>query len=299
MSNIYRLVDEKEKLDIQKNNRLSLSRPLLKYGEPEGLLLAFFRDINRLLIQAGNDISVIKPTEDLLNKIKQWHTFYYESFSSEIKSIYDDPYNLLSDLRILMCVYFQTYCGYFTHADLSCEETRKKYFTLNQKFISKTKKTAYVKIDIEANKLDNIHWEYTPTKGQTDFTFIPSSAEQKFKNNILASLHLHDVQYLDNDFSALHVFRKFNLEEKRNSSCWFKITKKYLEPQQEKRLIFYLPSHEINSERMACDNIFSNAEDASLEETLFYYAVSTMQYAKNNFPEYVYLRINNPEIIDI
>ena len=31
MSIIYRLIDEAEKADIQKNNRISLSRQLLKY----------------------------------------------------------------------------------------------------------------------------------------------------------------------------------------------------------------------------------------------------------------------------
>lgn len=298
LSSIYRLIDEKEKLDIQKNYRLSLSRPLLKYGEPEGLLVDFFRDINKLM-ETSNNILEIKPTENLLYKIKQWYTFYYESFSYDIKPIYDDSYNILSDLRILMCVYFQTYCGYFTYANLDCKETKNQYFSLNKKFITKTKKTAYVKIDIENNELDNIHWEYTPTKGQTDLTFSPSSIEREGKNNILASLHLHDIQYLANDFSALEVFKKFNCEEKRNSSCWFKFSKEYLASQQEKRLILYLPSHKINSSRNACDNIFINTDCTSLEERLFYYAVSTLKYAKDNFPEYVHLKIKNPEIIDI
>ena len=70
MSTIYRLVDENEKNDIQKNHRLSLSRPLLKYGEPEGLLLDFFRDINNLIQVQSKDILEIKPTNILLKKIK-------------------------------------------------------------------------------------------------------------------------------------------------------------------------------------------------------------------------------------
>ncbi len=298
MSNIYRLIDKKEKLDIQNNHRISLSRPLLKYGAPEGLLVDFFRDINNL-IEISDDIWEIKPTEDLLDKIKQWYTFYYVSFPDNIKPIYDNPYNLLSDLRILMCGYFQTYCGYFTYANLDCKETRNQYFTSNCKFISKTKKTAYLKIDIETNKLDSIYWEYSPAKEREDFVFIPSCAEREFKNNILASLHLHDIQYLSNNFSALQIFQNYNCEEKRNSSSWFKFTKKYLESQMEKRLIFYLPSFKTNSSRVACDNIFTNIEYASLEEILFYYAVSTLKYAKDNFPDYVYLRIEKSEIIDI
>lgn len=299
MSNIYRLVNEKEKIDIQKNGRLSLSRPLLKYGEPEGLLLDFFRDINKLIQVQSKDILEIKPTENLLNKIKQWYIFYYESFPNEIKLIYNDPYNLLSDLRILMCAYFKTYCGYFTHVNLDSEKIRSNYFSSNEKFISKTKKTAYVKIDVESNELNNIYWECSPASDQADFIFNPSSYQRKFKNNILASLHLHDIQYLDNNFSALQIFQKFNLEEKRDSSCWFKFTKKYLNSQQEKRLIFYLPSHKINSSILAYNNTFSNTGYTSLEESLFYYALSTMLYAKNNFPEYVYLKINNFEIFDI
>lgn len=298
MSSIYRLVDEKEKFDIQKNNRLALSRPLFKYGEPEGLLMDFFRDINKL-INDCKDILEIEPTEALLNKIKKWYTFYYDSFPDNIKPIYDDSYNLLSDLRILMCGYFQTYCGYFTYANLDCKETRNQYFTSNCKFISKTKKTAYLKIDIEANKLDSIYWEYSPAKGREDFVFFPSCTEREFKNNILAFLHLHDIQYLSNNFSALQIFQNYNCEEKRNSSSWFKFTKKYLESQMEKRLIFYLPSFKTNSLRVACDNIFTNIEYVSLEESLFYYAVSTLKYAKENFPEWVYLKAKNFEIIDI
>lgn len=143
LSSIYRLIDEKEKLDILKNHRLSLSRPLLKYGEPEGLLVDFFRDINRLM-ENSNNILEIKPTEGLLHKIKQWHNFYYESFPDNIKLIYDDPHNILSDLRILMCVYFQTYCGYFTYANLDCKETKNQYFSLNKKFITKTKKKRHM-----------------------------------------------------------------------------------------------------------------------------------------------------------
>ena len=299
MSTIYRLVDENEKNDIQKNHRLSLSRPLLKYGEPEGLLLDFFRDINNLIQVQSMDILEIKPTNILLNKIKQWYTFYYDSFPNEIKFIYDDPYNLLSDLRILMCGYFKTYCGYFTHVNLDSEELRSDYFSSNQKFICKTKKTAYVKINIEANELNNIYWECSHINDQADFIFNPSSYQRKFKNNILASLHLHDIQYLNNNLTALQIFKKFNFEEKRSSSCWFKFTKQYLNSQQEKRLIFYLPSHKINTSILACDNIFSNVKCSSLEESLFYYALSTMLYARNNFPEYVYLKINNFQIFAI
>ena len=72
MSIIYRLIDEAEKADIQKNNRISLSRPLLKYGEPEGLIVEFFRDINKL-IEKTQDVLKIEPTEELLCKIKEWY----------------------------------------------------------------------------------------------------------------------------------------------------------------------------------------------------------------------------------
>ena len=67
----------------------------------------------------------------------------------------------------------------------------------------------------------------------------------------------------------------------------------------EKRLIFYLPSFKTNSSRVTCDNIFTNIEYVSLEEGLFYYAVSTLKYAKENFSEWVYLKVKNFEIIDI
>ncbi len=35
-----------------------------------------------------------------------------------------------------------------------------------------------------------------------------------------------------------------------------------------------------------------------LSESLFYYAVSTLKYAKGNFPEWVYLKVRDFEIID-
>lgn len=297
MSIIYRLIDEAEKADIQKNNRISLSRPLLKYGEPEGLIVEFFRDINKL-IEKTQDVLKIEPTEELLCKIKEWYMMYFNSFPEEIKKSYSD-YDILSDLRILMCVYFQTYCGYFTHAKLDSPETRNKYFHSNKKFIEKFNKKAYIRIDIKSNKLDNVAWEYTPSKSQTDFVFTPSSFEREWHNNILSTLHLHDVIYLNNKLSASQIFSKFNFFEKRNSSCWFKFTKEYLNSQQEKRLIFYLPSYKINCSRVACDNIFSNMNCETLEEVLFYYAVSTLQYAKDNFPQYVYLKVQDFKIFDI
>ena len=37
----------------------------------------------------------------------------------------------------------------------------------------------------------------------------------------------------------------------------------------------------------------------TLEEVLFYYAVSTLQYAKDNFPQYVYLKVQDFKIFDI
>ena len=45
MKYIYKLIDDKEKADIEKTKSISLSRPLLEFGLPEGLIIDFFRDI--------------------------------------------------------------------------------------------------------------------------------------------------------------------------------------------------------------------------------------------------------------
>ena len=297
MSIIYKLIDDREKSDIQKNRRISLSRPLLSFGEPEGLLVDFFRDINRL-VEKNQDILKIEPTPELLCKLKEWWHIYFDSFPECIKVSYDD-YSILSDLRILMCVYFQTYCGYFTYANLDCAETRTHFIRSNGNFIEKYSKTAYIEIDTNQNKFDNIYWEYIPSKISSDFVFSPSAPDREWHNNIFSALHLHDVIYLDNNLSASDIFTQFNHIEKRSSSCWFKFTKGNLSSQQEKRLIFYLPSFTINSSRLACESIFPNMDCNTLEEALFYYAVSTLKYAEDNFPKYVYLNVQDFEIFNL
>lgn len=241
--------------------------------------------------QTDNILS-IQPNEPLLQKLKDWHMFYADSLPEDIRKNYSEQ-DILSDLHILMGVYFQTYCGYFTYADLDTERSRADYLIANKQFIEKTKKTACLRIDIEDNQLDHIHWECTPASSSVDFVFTPSSPKRQWKNNILAALHLHNVIYENNRLSALEIFKHFNYIEKRKSSAWFKFTKEYLKPQQEKRLIFYLPDYKVNSSHIACTDIFPNSTYHSLEEALFYSAVSTLKYAKDNFPEYVYLKIQH------
>ena len=77
-----------------------------------------------------------------------------------------------------------------------------------------------------------------------------------------------------------------------------KYSKKYLETQKESRLIFYLPSHQINSSRVVCNNLFSMCYD-TIEEALFYYSVSVAKESLENFPKYVFLKTNDYKITPI
>ena len=156
MGTVFKLIDDIEKNDIQKNKRMSLSRPLLSFGEPEGLVVDFFRDINRL-VEDTQDIFSVKPTDELLCKIREWYMMYYGSLPDNHQASYT-AFDVKSDLQILMCIYFQTYCGYFTNADLFCDKSRKHYFESNSDFIKKYNKTAILKIEIEENEFDCIPW---------------------------------------------------------------------------------------------------------------------------------------------
>ena len=131
----------------------------------------------------------------MLLKIKEWHTVYFDSLPEEKKASYDQ-YSVLSDLRILMCTYFQTYCGYFTYADFDCPKTRNHYFYSNKDFIEKYNKKAYIKINIQQNELDNIYWEHIPSMVDAKPLFPSKSRLAESKN---ALYHTKDMLHLYSD----------------------------------------------------------------------------------------------------
>jgi len=128
------------------------------------------------------------------------------------------------------------------------------------------------------------------------FVFYQNNNAKLFDKNIVASLHKHNIEYLDNSTALKELFLIYN--KTRSSATWFKYSKKYLDQQKESRIIFHLPSYKINSSRVACDNLFSKCYN-SLAEALFYYSISVAKDSLDNFPQYVFLRISDYKITPI
>ena len=288
---IYKLISEDVKKDIVQYNSISLSRPLLKFGPPEGTVLEFFRDIAKLVEECDNYLNVL-PTNDILAKLKKWYEGYYFSLN-------DDSYEMCdvyTDLQIIMTVYFQTYCGYFTCQNLFDEKILEKYISDNYDFVKKFNKKYILKVDIDINEqsVEAAEWElkktgkeYKPPK----YTFFESENPKPFNNNIIAYINAHRVEYMPDNYSFCDLFEIFNSFGKRRMSAFFKYLDGDYSSQQEMRIITYIPSSCYNSMITACNNLFHSQVDEPLEIKLFKYAVSVYIYAKNNFPDFIYLDV--------
>lgn len=296
MNCIYKLIDDKEKEDIEKTKSISLSRPLLEFGLPEGLIIDFFRDIYFELKSAKN-LYLINPSKEIMERITEWYKTYLDTFY-EVYNTHLSECEALTDLKIFICLYFQTYCGYFTYESLNDEQILREYLQNNRDFIRKSNKKWIIQIPVVSNGIDRVPWEYRlETDEKTDrFVFCQNNNAKLFDHNIVASLHKHNVEYLDNRTSLKELFLRYN--KNRSSATWFKYSKQYLEPQKESRIIFHLPSYEINSLRVACDSLFSKCYN-SMAEALFYYSVSVAKNSLDNFPQYVFLRISDYKITPI
>ncbi len=296
MDYLFKLIDDNEKNDIEKTKTISLSRPLLEFGLPEGLIIDFFRSIHSLLKPLKN-YEMITPSQEILNRITEWYTTYLDTFN-EVYKIKLSESEVLTELKIFICIYFQTYCGYYTYEHLNDKQILSDYLHNNKAFIRKSNKKWILQIPVAANCIDRIPWEYRlETDKKTDrYIFNSNDNAKLFDNNIVASLHAHNVEYLDNRTALRELFLIYN--KTRSSATWFKYSKEYLEPQKESRLIFHLPSYKINSSRVACDSLFSKRYN-SLAEALFYYSVSVAKDSMDNFPRFVFLRINDYMITPI
>lgn len=288
---IYKLISEEVMKDITQNNSIALSRPLLKFGPPEGTVLEFFRDIAKLVDECDNYLNVL-PTDDILAKLKAWYEGYYYSLN-------DDSYKMCdvyTDLQIIMTVYFQTYCGYFTCQNLFDEKILKKYISDNRDFVKKYNKKFILKVDIDIKEhsVEATEWELKKTGKEhqpSKYTFFESEKPEPFNNNIIAYINAHRIEYMPGDYSFCDLFEIFNSFGKRRMSAFFKYLDGDYSSQQEMRIITYIPSSRYNTMTTACDNLFPSKLDDSLERKLFKYAVSVYIYAKSNFPEYIYLDV--------
>ena len=296
MKYIYKLIDDKEKADIEKTKSISLSRPLLEFGLPEGLIIDFFRDIYSELKSAKN-LDLINPSKEILDRITEWYETYLDTFN-EVYNTQLSEYEALTELKIFICIYFQTYCGYFTYESLNDEQILSEYLQNNRDFIRKSNKKWIIQIPVVSNGIDRVPWEYRlETDEKNDrFVFYQNNNAKLFDKNIVASLHKHNIEYLDNSTALKELFLIYN--KTRSSATWFKYSKKYLDQQKESGIIFHLPSYKINSSRVACDNLFSKCYN-SLAEALFYYSISVAKDSLDNFPQYVFLRISDYKITPI
>lgn len=286
---LFKLIDENQKEDIIKNERISLSRPLFEFGSPEGIVIDFFRDIVKLY-KANKNINSISPTEDIIRQIHEWCSGYHGS-------AYNFEYSLdyiFSDFKIIITRYFLTYCGYFTGTDLDSRKNLYKYLRENDRFIKNNKKCYVLKVDFDDR-------EYTiwnaSKKDDGSLIFDLNEFNEEAKNKINGYLRVCNVEYLPNTLTFLDIFNKFNKSDGRRTSSLFKYTKEYLSTQNEMRLIFALNSDRPNSTLAAYSFTTQNLRNNTIEERLFRYALNVAKAIDDNLPEYIYLKIKSFEIL--
>lgn len=287
---LYKLLDEERKEDLELNHRISLSRPIFEYGSPEGIAFDFFRDIKKLT-NSVSDISLIQPTEQLLAKMGNLCNVYKKTLSPKSYSDAD----VISDMRIMMCVFLKTYCGYFTESNLFEEKNLRRFFEKNSKLLKK--KTHVMRMEINHSSECSI-WELTQESlsANPDYVFYRNDDAKPFQNNIVAYLHYYGINYLSNKMDFDTIWSKFNSVDDRNVSAFFKYLKFYLHDQNETRLSLYLPSDQCNCEITAYSSRFPITSNQSMEEKLFYYAVSTYLALSKNCNRYVYLSIDDFQV---
>lgn len=288
MKYLYKFIDDKEKLDIKSNQRISLSRPIFEFNEPEGIVVGFFRDIAKLIddINEEERLSQIIPPSFVIEGIKSWCNDHRESMKY-LGDEEDSVHSLISEFRILTCLYFQTYCGYYTEENLFDSEILKQYRGENKRFIEEYKKTAILRIAIPDN---TDSWEYTPEQESGDFVFKHNPSAVEGKNNIVSFLHYHKVRYLTKELGSLDILRMFNENDERKLSSLLEYSTAKFKQQKETRLFFTLPSNKPNSTLLAFDSsVMLGAEPKTIEESLFQYALITFYKAKNDYPRFIYL----------
>lgn len=290
MEYIYKLLDDKTTDILQKEKSISLSRPFLAF-KSEGRGFKVFRTMMDRLKESSN-LELLYTDKQLLKETHNWICGYYDSLPLDLKDEYD-YYGIKSDLQIAMTIYFQTYCGYFTSQDLGDESTREKYIENNKSLFHG--KDKYVKLSIEENNLNKLFW----TSNNSDYNFICDVQQEDIVTfgSIRGTLHIHEIEY-----SATKDLKKpfiaFNgTDNRRISSLLNYVNDKYFF-QNEKRLMFRIPSYRANESVVGFNCCYPSFHFESFEQQMIC-LIGSICLEAIKYPDYVYLTINNYEIKDL
>ena len=291
MNYLYKLLDETTQRELVEHNRISLSRPFFEF-KSEGKGISIFRNIKDLIDNASNP-DEITPTKKILSKVKVWIDDYYHSLPDDIRKNYSYDYDIDDDLLIAMTIYCQSYCGYFTKVNLQNKETREEYLLQNKRL--SFNKSAYVKIPVESNMLDQLFW----ISRNDDYTFNYSNdqSDNIFVDGIKASLHIHKVEHAPTG-ELTNPFVAFNGKDNRCISSLLKYLNEDYRHQDEERIVLRIPSYKPMESTTGFFNLYNTKQYHSVEEHVFYILASTYRQAKN-YPRFIYLRINDYECYEI
>lgn len=290
MSYIYKLLDEKTAEILNKDNLISLSRPFFVF-KSEGKGFKVFRT----MLERLNEDTMMKSLhtdKQLLKETREWIYGYYNSLSTDLKNEYDN-YGLKSDLQIAMTIYFQTYCGYFTSQNLDDESVRKEYIENNKSLCHG--KDQYVKLPIEENNLNKLFW----TSNNSDYHFKCDTQQKDLDafGSIRGTLHIHEIEYSDTK-KLKQPFNAFNGMDNRRISSLLKYVNDQYFSQNEKRLMFRIPSYRPNESVVGFNCYYPSFHFGSFEQQMVY-VIGSICLEAIKYPDYVYLTINNFEIKDL
>ena len=243
MNYIYKLLDQKTTELLENDNLISLSRPFFAFKSESKGFKVFQTVFDRL--KDNSNLDLLNNDEQLIKDTAEWICSYYDSLPEDLKNEYS-PHDINSDLRILMTIFFQTYCGYFTRQNLDNETTRKKYTEENRSLCQG--KNKYVKLSIEENDLDKFFWITYNNKYHFKCDACQESSDSS--DNIRGVLHVHDVRYSTSE-KLKQPFNSFNRIDDRRISSLLKYVNEHYCSQDEIRLMFRIPSYKPNESVVA------------------------------------------------
>ena len=275
MGNIYKLVDVIE-LNNAKNNVISFSRPSFEFKGSEGSILKFSKRIYKKYVKQGLNI---KPSAKDLEDIRKWSDIFRQTYNDQI-----DDYDMITDSKIMFCLYMQSYCAYFTNVNLFDNDNRNNY-------LSKSKlknKIAVIKINEE--KLQHLHWRSKVVKGP----YLKFEGDENHLLDFNCYLHRCNIKYLPNYNDYETLLKRYN-SKTRYLHTWFDLLSEEFLWQQEERLIITLNSFEKNASRLGCDKVYNRTNSNSLEEKIYCNLIDAFYYGLNG-PKYIDLQLDDGDI---
>ena len=277
MGYIYKLVDENE-LNNAKKNIISFSRPIFEFMGSEGNILNFVKRISKKYNDKEKRLN-IKPSAKDLDEIVNWMKIFKETYGDDLNDL-----DMITDSKIMFCLYMQTYCGYFTNVNLFNENVRRE-------FLSKSrlkKKIAVIRIDEE--KLNHLHWQSKKVEGP----FIKFYGSDDSISDFNCYLHIFNVEYSQNFKDYETLLKRYNANV-RYIHTWFDLLSKEYDWQNEKRLIITLNSFEINTAKRACNKAYSRTSDNSLQYLLYCNLMDAIDYGCKG-PKYINFQLDDGDI---